>query len=49
MIWDKEDTEKEEVTNVYNIVKMVYYFITDLSIIIYIFIELFWQIIYVNL
>lgn len=41
MIWDKEDTEKEEVTNVYNIVKMVYYFITDLSIIIYIFIELF--------
>jgi hypothetical protein len=45
MIWDKEDMEKEEVTNVYNIVKMVYYFITDLSIIIYLLIELFWQII----
>ncbi len=41
MIWDKEDTEKEEVTNVYNIVKMVYYFITDLSIIMYLLIELF--------
>lgn len=41
MIWDKEDMEKEEVTNVYNTVKMVYYvkrFITDLSIIIYLFI-----------